>query len=114
METCLFCKMIENTIPVNRVYEDAYTIVIRDINPQAPYHFLVIPRNHYPGIHHVPQSESALFTNLLTAVQAVIRQENLTQQGYRLVVNSGEPAGQSVDHIHLHILSGRDFSWPPG
>lgn len=114
MKTCLFCKMIENTIPVNRVYEDSHTIVIRDINPQATYHFLAIPRNHYASIHEVPESESALFTNLLAAVGAVIKQENLTQKGYRLVLNSGKSAGQSVDHIHMHILSGRDFSWPPG
>ncbi|MBN1576725.1 MAG: HIT domain-containing protein [Chitinispirillaceae bacterium] len=114
MNDCLFCKMVNNTISVPRVYEDDRVIVIRDINPQAPCHLLAIPRSHYPGIHQVPQEEHALFQSLFSAIQKVLVNEGIAEKGYRLVINSGSAAGQSVDHIHVHILNGRPMQWPPG
>ena len=114
MGDCLFCKFIKKEIPVLFVYEDENAVVIRDINPQAPSHFLVIPREHFAGIHEVPLEKAGFFDGLLKAASAAITKENLDSKGYRLVINYGEKAGQSVHHIHIHLLSGRDFRWPPG
>lgn len=114
MNDCLFCKMANNLIPVTKVYEDDQVIVINDINPQAPHHLLAIPRRHYSAIHEVPSGELGLFQALSGAVQKVVTEKGLSAKGYRLVINSGESAGQTVPHIHVHILSGRDMHWPPG
>ena len=106
--------MVNGEIPVPKVYENDTVIVIRDINPQAPYHLLAIPRAHFPAIHDVPSDGGKLFEELFSAVSSVIENEGLAPKGYRLVINSGSSAGQSVDHIHVHILSGRQLQWPPG
>ena len=111
---CLFCGMVRGEVPARIVYEDPEAIVIRDINPQAPTHLLVIPRKHYASVHEVPPSEAGFFDGLFRAVAAAVARENLDSYGYRLVVNSGRRAGQSVFHIHVHILSGRPLHWPPG
>ena len=114
MNNCLFCKIIAGEIPAARMYEDDHAIVIKDINPQAPLHCLAIPREHYAGVHQVPDANSELFSGLFAAVARVVAQEGLEQKGYRLVVNYGDTAGQTVPHIHVHILSGRPLHWPPG
>ena len=114
MDDCLFCKMVNDTIAVPKVFEDDKVIVIRDINPQAPQHLLAIPREHYVGIHHIPQDQHSLFQALFNAIRTVVIKEGIADRGYRLVINSGSSAGQSVDHIHVHILSGRTMHWPPG
>lgn len=114
MTDCIFCKIIKNEIPATRVYEDEATIVIRDLNPQAPVHLLAIPRKHYTGVHEVKAADSALFAGLFGAITEAVEKEGLTEAGYRLVVNYGEKAGQTVPHIHVHILSGRSMHWPPG
>jgi histidine triad (HIT) family protein len=115
MSDCLFCRIIENKIPAQRIYEDDFSIVIKDINPQAPIHFLAIPKKHYSGIHQVPISEQELIPQLFNAVSKVIESNDLTSRGgYRLVLNFGENSGQAVHHIHIHILSGRKMDWPPG
>jgi histidine triad (HIT) family protein len=114
MDNCLFCKIINKEIPAPRVYEDENAIVIRDINPQAPVHLLALPRRHYSGVHEVNAADNNLFGQLFQAVTRVVEQEKLAGQGYRLVVNFGEKAGQTVPHIHVHILSGRLLQWPPG
>jgi len=111
---CLFCRMVRREAPAELVYEDPDTLVIRDINPQAPTHLLAIPKIHFSGVHEVPPSETGFFDRLFRAVSAVLEQEHLIDYGYRLVVNSGRRAGQSVFHIHVHILSGRPMHWPPG
>ncbi len=114
MDDCLFCKMVNNIISVPKVFENDKVIVIRDINPQAPTHLLAIPREHYPGIHKVPDDAQSLFQALFNAIQKVVIKEGIADRGYRIVINSGSSAGQSVDHIHVHILSGRNMGWPPG
>jgi histidine triad (HIT) family protein len=111
---CLFCKIIKKEIPAPRVYEDENTVVIRDINPQAPVHLLALPRKHHAGVHEVTAADNKLFGQIFQAVSKVVEQEKLASQGYRLVINFGEKAGQSVPHIHVHILSGRSMLWPPG
>ena len=114
MDDCLFCKMANGEIPVPKVYEDDNVFVISDINPQAPRHLLAIPRVHFPAIHTVPDDNGELYESLFSAVRTVVQKEGLAEKGYRLVINSGESAGQSVDHIHVHILCGRQLQWPPG
>lgn len=111
---CLFCKIIRKEIPAPRLYEDEHAIVIKDINPQAPVHLLALPRKHYAGVHEVIGTDKKLFEQLFTAINAVVAKEKLAEAGYRLVVNCGEKAGQTVPHIHVHILSGRSMHWPPG
>ena len=111
---CLFCRMVKREVPASVVYEDKDTVVIRDINPQAPTHLLAIPKKHYGAVHVVPPSEAGFFDDLYRSVAAVVKQEKLIDYGYRLVVNSGRRSGQSVFHIHVHILSGRPMHWPPG
>jgi histidine triad (HIT) family protein len=114
MPECLFCKIINKTIPSSKVREDDHIFAFNDINPQAPVHILVVPKVHYAGLHEVPKEETDVINNLFGAVQAIVKENGLIDKGYRLVVNFGAKAGQSVDHIHVHILSGRDMHWPPG
>ncbi len=111
---CLFCKIIKKEIPAPRLYEDDHAIVVKDINPQAPVHLLALPRKHYAGVHEVTGADKKLFEHLFNAISAVVEKEKLAQAGYRLVINYGEKAGQTVPHIHVHILSGRSMHWPPG
>ncbi len=115
MNSCLFCKMSSGEIPVEKVYEDEYAFIIRDINPQAPYHLLAIPRKHYASIQEIPAEElSEYMGHLMNAVTKGLRKTGLDNKGYRLIINSGEIAGQSIPHIHIHILGGRSMAWPPG
>jgi len=106
--------MVRREIPARVVHEDADTLVIRDIHPQAPTHLLAIPKQHFSAVHEVPPSEAGFFDRLFAAVTAVLEREGLIDYGYRLVINSGSRSGQSVFHLHVHILSGRPMSWPPG
>ena len=113
-QNCLFCKIIQGTIPAAKVYEDEYTIAFNDIAPRAPVHILVIPKTHHASIHEIPEGESEIVQQVFAAVCAVVKQEKLTGDGYRLVVNYGEQSGQAVPHLHVHVLGGRAMHWPPG
>ena len=112
-ENCLFCKIVESEIPADVVHETETTLAFRDIEPQAPVHVLVIPRNHYRDAAALAREEPANAIDLLTAAQAVDEQEGLAD-GYRLVFNTGASANQVVFHAHLHVLGGRRMNWPPG
>jgi histidine triad (HIT) family protein len=114
MDKCIFCKIINKEIPSQTIFENDSVVIIRDNNPQAPTHLLALPKKHYAGVHQVPVSESDLFQSLFSAIGEVVTKEGLDEKGYRQVINFGEKAGQSVAHIHVHILSGRTFNWPPG
>lgn len=114
MDQCIFCKILNKEIPANPVYEDDSTIIIKDISPQAPFHYLAIPKKHFAGIHEVPSAEMELLPKLFAAISKVVEKESLDKKGYRLVINFGENAGQTVPHIHVHILAGRNLAWPPG
>lgn len=113
-EKCLFCKIIRSEIPSQKVYEDDHALIFRDIGPKAPVHLLAIPKEHYAGVHEIPSDKLGILRDLYAAVSSAVRNEGLDAAGYRLVTNFGDAAGQSVQHIHIHILSGRDFTWPPG
>ena len=114
MTHCLFCKIIAQQIPSSKVYEDDYTFAFNDITPQAPVHILLAPKIHFAGIHEVTSDNMPIIKKLFDAISVIVIQQKLAERGYRLVVNFGETAGQSVPHIHIHILSGRDMHWPPG
>ena len=114
MENCLFCKIVKGEIPANKVYEDTHTLAFYDIDPKAPTHILVIPLTHYSGVHEIPSDQSTILKCLFETVSTVVKQEHLTNDGYRLVINFGKNGGQLVPHIHVHILGGRSLQWPPG
>jgi histidine triad (HIT) family protein len=111
---CIFCKIIERKIPSNILFEDDLAVAFEDANPQAPVHTLIVPRKHIPDIHSMTEADRELVGHLFFTAQKVAVQKGLEAGGYRMVINNGAGAGQSVFHIHLHILSGRRFSWPPG
>jgi len=109
---CLFCKIIAKEIPSKTVYEDELCFAFRDINPQAPTHILILPRKHFAKIADMDAGDKELVGHLHWAAKEIAKKEGL--KDFRLVVNNGEQAGQSVWHLHLHLLSGRPFAWPPG
>jgi len=113
-DSCLFCRILKGEIPSQKVYEDAETLVFRDIGPKAPVHLLAIHREHVDAVHNVPAGKTAMFAKLFETVGTVVKQQNLAASGYRLVINAGQDAGQAVPHIHVHILAGRPMAWPPG
>jgi len=112
--TCLFCRMIAKEIPAEVVHQDDRSIVIRDINPQAPTHLLVIPLEHIESLDEASQKDEALLGHLLRVGARVANAEGLDESGYRTVINTGAGAGQSVFHLHVHVLGGRPMNWPPG
>jgi len=110
---CLFCKIVSGAIPAKRVYEDDHVLAFPDINPQAPEHILVIPKKHIASLAHATPEDAAMLGHLIWAVGEVAREQNLAN-GYRLVINTGPDGGQTVDHLHVHLLGGRHMTWPPG
>ena len=113
-QTCIFCKIVAGEIPAAKVFEDEHAFVFRDINPQAPTHALVIPRAHVASLNEAGEAEASLLGHLLLVAARVAREEGLAESGYRTVVNTGAEAGQTVFHIHVHLLGGRRLTWPPG
>ena len=110
---CIFCKIANGEISANKVYEDDGVLAFHDLEPQAPVHILIIPKAHIASAAEIGEAESALAGKLLAAAAKIAGEQGLTQ-GFRLVINCGESAGQSVQHLHVHLLGGRDFGWPPG
>ena len=113
-DDCLFCKILAGDIPADVIYESETAIAFRDINPQAPTHVLIIPRKHIATINDIEAEDEELVGSLFTAARAIAKQEGFSDEGYRAVMNCNEAAGQTVFHIHLHLLGGRDLGWPPG
>ena len=114
MGSCLFCRILAGEIPATRVFEDGQCIAIRDLNPQAPTHLLVIPRKHIDRVHAIEQDDELLTGHLVRVGAQLARTEGIQEGGYRLVFNTNADAGQTVFHIHLHVLGGRAMAWPPG
>ena len=112
-EDTIFSKIIRREIPADIVYEDELCLAFRDITPQAPTHILVIPKKPIPKLADAEEDDKALLGHLLLTVSKVAQQENL-DSGYRVVINTGEDGGQTVFHLHLHLLGGRSLEWPPG
>lgn len=114
MPDCLFCAIAAGDIPASRVAESQRTLAFRDINPQAPVHVLVIPKEHHENIAAVAGAPDGLLAELLTQADEIARAEGIDGSGYRVVFNTGADAGQEVRHAHAHVLGGRPLTWPPG
>ena len=111
--SCLFCKIIEGKIPSTTVFQDDLGYAFADIDPKAPVHVLIVPRKHIASLNETGKDHRALLGHLLWAAAEIARKKNMVN-GYRIVVNTGEEGGQTVDHLHLHLLGGRQMTWPPG
>ena len=114
MADCLFCRIVCGEVPAKKVYEDEHTLAFDDINPQAPTHVLVIPKKHIASITSAEDGDAMVLGQLMLMARDVAKAEGLDATGYRLVTNNGEHAGQSVHHVHVHVLGGRAMAWPPG
>lgn len=111
---CLFCRIIAGEVSADVVYEDERCIAFRDTNPQSPVHLLVVPRDHMESLDEATQKDEALLGHLLRVAARVANEQGLSESGYRTVINTGAGAGQSIFHLHVHVLGGRQLSWPPG
>jgi histidine triad (HIT) family protein len=112
-EDCLFCKIVAGKIPADRVYEDDQVVAFRDIGPQAPVHVLIVPRRHIASLDDAGDADAALLARILQSAKRIAAEEGIAG-AYRVVNNCGATAGQSVFHIHFHLLGGREMGWPPG
>ena len=114
MDSCLFCKIAEGTIPSKKVLESDSWLAFHDIAPQAPIHVLIIPKVHIASNNDIEENHQQLIGSLLVAAKRVANKLGVAEKGYRLVFNCGEHGGQAVSHLHLHLLAGRHLAWPPG
>ncbi|NPA39708.1 MAG: histidine triad nucleotide-binding protein [Thermodesulfobacteria bacterium] len=112
--SCIFCKIVNKEIPADVVYEDDKVIAFNDINPQAPYHILVIPKKHISTLLELTEEDKELIGHIYMVINKIAKEKGFADRGYRVVVNCKEEAGQTVFHIHFHILAGREMGWPPG
>ena len=113
-DSCIFCRIINKKIPSHIVYEDEQVVAFDDVNPQAPVHVLVVPREHIPSLFDITEDRQGLVGKLFLAAQRIGRDRGIAESGYRTVINNGIAGGQTVDHLHLHLLGGRQMTWPPG
>ncbi len=113
-DACIFCRIARGAIPAKLAYEDDDAVAFHDIDPRAPVHVLIIPRRHIPAVDHLAAGDVDMMGKLFMVARQLARELGVADSGYRLVVNSGADAGQSVDHIHMHLLGGRPLKWPPG
>ncbi len=109
---CLFCRIVQGEVPAKLVYEDSHCIAFRDVNPQAPVHVLIVPREHIESLSQT--ADAPMLGQLLVTAADIAKREGVAVQGYRTVINTGRFAGQTVHHLHVHLLGGRPMEWPPG
>lgn len=114
MNDCLFCRISAKKIPADIIYEDSEAVAFIDINPQAPVHVLIIPKKHIPTSLDITDEDNVLIGHLLRLAGRIAKEKGIDKQGFRLVMNTNAAAGQTVFHIHLHLLGGRQMHWPPG
>jgi histidine triad (HIT) family protein len=114
MADCLFCKIVRREIPVTIVYEDDHVLAFNDVNPQAPTHVLLVPKRHIASLNDLTPADDALVGELARRAAAIAAERAIAASGYRTVVNTNRDGGQTVFHIHLHLLGGRSMHWPPG
>jgi histidine triad (HIT) family protein len=111
---CLFCKIVAGQIPATIVFQDDHVVAFKDITPRAPTHVLIVPRRHVASLNDLVADDDALVGEMVRAAAAIAREQGLAERGYRTVFNCNADAGQTVFHIHLHLLGGRTMAWPPG
>ena len=114
MSDCLFCKILEGDIHADIVFENDDVLAFRDVNPQAPTHILIIPRQHISTVNDLTENHELIMGKLFSVAKIIAAREGVSDDGYRMVVNCNEKAGQTVFHIHMHLLAGRSMNWPPG
>ena len=114
MSDCLFCRIVAGVIPSQKVFEDEDVIAVRDINPQAPVHVLLLPKRHIASVLDAKESDSGLLGRIALVAGEIARQEGIAERGFRLLTNTGPDGGQAVAHLHYHLLGGRKMGWPPG
>ena len=114
MENCIFCKIINGDIPSNKIYEDDKVYAFNDINPEAPIHFLVIPKEHIESANAINENNADIVAHIFKVINKLVIELGVAEKGYRIVNNCGEDGGQTVKHLHFHVLSGRSLQWPPG
>ncbi|GAA0122189.1 MAG: histidine triad nucleotide-binding protein [Clostridium argentinense] len=114
MSDCIFCKIISGEIPSNKVYEDDKVFAFKDINPEAPIHVLIIPKTHITSINDLNHQNSHLISHIFLTIQNIVKELGIDESGYRVVANTGKDGGQTVNHMHFHLLAGRNLNWPPG
>ena len=114
MSNCLFCRIIEKKVPAKIVFEDALCLAFEDVNPQAPVHTLVIPKKHLPTLLDLKEEDESLMGHLIGIANKIAKDKGIAERGFRLVTNCNPESGQTVYHIHLHVLGGRIMHWPPG
>ncbi len=114
MSDCIFCKIVSGDIPGDVMYEDDNVLAFRDLSPQAPVHFLVIPKKHISTINDIEDADTLLMGQLFQAAKQLAAQEGMDESGYRCVMNCNDDGGQTVHHIHLHVMGKRQMTWPPG
>ena len=113
-ENCIFCKIVAGEIPANKIYEDEHALAFHDITPQAPTHVLIIPREHLESLNDAGKSDVALLGHLLWLAPKLANQVGIAENGFRTCINTGADGGQSVFHLHVHVMGGRPMTWPPG
>jgi len=114
MEDCIFCKIINKEIPTKIIYEDEYIVAFEDINPKAPVHVLIIPKDHFSSLNDIPADKQKLLGHIVLKARKLAEKKGIKDKGYRIVLNTGKNSGQEVFHIHFHLLGGRQMTWPPG
>lgn len=112
--SCIFCKIINGEIPSKKIYEDDKVLAFYDISPEAPVHFLVIPKEHIKSVNEINEKNADIISHIFLVINKLVRELNISETGYRIVNNCGKDGGQTVDHIHFHVLGQRDLKWPPG
>lgn len=114
MASCVFCQIVAGSVTSQRIYEDAQAMAFMDIRPQAPTHVILIPKQHIPTVLDLSQPQQLLIGHLVLVANELARSQGVAEQGFRVVINCGPAGGQTVDHLHLHLLGGRTMHWPPG
>ena len=114
MEECIFCKIVKGEIPCTKVFEDESVLCFKDINPQAPFHVIIIPKKHISSLNELNEEDSSLASHILFVCRDIACKFGIDKTGYRVVINCGEDGGQTVKHMHFHLLGGRNLTWPPG
>ena len=111
---CIFCKIVNGEVPSKKIYEDDKVLAFHDISPEAPVHFLVIPKEHIKSVNELTEKNCDIISHIFLVINKLVRELNIDETGYRIVNNCGKDGGQTVDHMHFHVLGQRDLKWPPG
>jgi histidine triad (HIT) family protein len=114
MSHCIFCRIVQKTVPARILHEDALCLAFEDVNPKAPSHTLIIPKKHIESLNSLDEMDDRLVGRLFLVAKKLAQEKGIAASGYRLIINTGAEAGQSVFHLHLHLLGGRPMAWPPG